>query len=62
MSTGSGNSTVGDLVVLLLEKGGECGSVLAPVAFGPDADFLVIWLVERKLLEPGLSKVPYRMG
>ena len=28
------------------------------IALCPDAYLLVVWLVERKLFEPGLSKVP----
>ena len=41
----SGQSAVGDELVLLDEVAGERGSVFTAVGLGEETDFLVVWLV-----------------
>jgi hypothetical protein len=57
-----GESAICDFLVLLLEEGAEAGAVTPTIGFGPDADTVVVRLVEGEFLEPGLGEVPERAG
>lgn len=59
---GCGESAVRDLLVLLLEEGGEAGAIAAAVAFGPDGYPVIVWFVGGEFLEPSLGKVPEGSG
>lgn len=57
-----GNRTIGDPLVLLLEKSHEAWAVMAAVALCPDTDAIVVGLVVRELGKPGLRKMPQGVG
>ena len=61
MSTRPRNRTIRNLLILLLEELEEPGSIATTVTFRPQADFLILRLVEGKLLKPSLSEMPQGM-
>lgn len=56
------NPAIFNLLILLLEEAHEARPVVPAVALGPEAHLVVVGLVGRELGEPGLGKVPQRVG
>ena len=55
-------AAISDLIILLLKEAKESGAVVSTVTLGPETDAIVGGLIEGKLKEPSLGKMPQGMS